>query len=330
MSACQVMTNLVGQSDYILKLNMREDSSVERRLWLAERKRLETLLVRRRRSTPLGERAFATFTFFDRYMAAAFGLVGLSRIGRRNAASLQVERLTLTYPQLPAAFNGYTILHLSDLHIGNVPDQMERAAQALSGLTVDMVVLSGDYQTQGAPSAAEAASLLRRLLSGLAARDGIVAVLGNHDAHEMAGALEGLGVTILINEGIAVKRGGSLMWIVGTDDVNSFYSEAAPKALHRYGEGFRIAVVHSADLATVAADAGYALYLTGHTHGGQVCLSSGRPLLTAQDTHRELASGLWQWRGMFGHTSRGVGSGRPALRFNCQPEATVLSLVKKA
>lgn len=319
------MANLADQVDDVF--NKIEDSSVARLAWLAERKRMEALLARRRRSTPLGERALPTFTLFDRYMAAAFSLIGLNRTGRRNAASFRVERLTLTYPHLPAAFDGYTILHLSDLHIGNVPGQTDRAANALSGLAVDLVVLSGDYQTQGTPSAAEAVSLLRPLLEGLTARDGIVAVLGNHDLHEMAGALEGIGVSTLINEGVAVKRGGAQLWIVGTDDVNSFYSEAAPAALRRYSEGFRIAVVHSADMATVAADAGYALYLAGHTHGGQVCLSSGRPLLTAQDTHRGLASGLWQWRGMFGHTSRGVGSGRPSLRFNCPPEATVLSLV---
>jgi uncharacterized protein len=78
-------------------------------------------------------------------------------------------------------------------------------------------------------------------------------------------------------------------------------------------------------MADVAAAAGYALYLSGHSHGGQVCLPGGRPILTAMDSHRRLATGPWQWDGMLGYTTRGVGVVQ-RTRFNCPPEVVVLRL----
>ena len=90
-------------------------------------------------------------------------------------------------------------------------------------------------------------------------------------------------------------------------------------------DGYKIMTV---DLATLAADLGYNLYLSGHTHGGQVCLLGGRPVLTALDSHRHLASGRWKVRNMLGYTSRGLGYGFAPYRFNCPPEVTVINFHK--
>ena len=58
------------------------------------------------------------------------------------------------------------------------------------------------------------------------------------------------------------------------------------------------------------------------------CLPGGRPIMTALDSHRRLAAGAWEWRGMRGYTSTGVGTGDPPVRFNCRGEVALLTLVR--
>ena len=305
---------------------MKDEVAQNRRIWSHERQRMEALLAGYRRSTIIGERAFPIIAYLAKGIAFVLHLTGLYKYGHQNAKDFRLEHITLSFPDLPHAFDGYTILHMSDLHVGTVPGLLERAVLSFRGLTVDLVVMSGDYQTHATPAAADVSAQIKPLLNSLVIRDGIIAVLGNHDSHEMPDVLDELNVTTLINEGIIIERGESKLKVVGTDDVNSFYTKAAPAALKIFNDGFRIVVVHTPDLATVAAEAGYSLYLTGHTHGGQICITKDHPIVTALDTHHELASGCWMWKGMQGHTSRGLGSGKTAVRFNCPPEATVIRL----
>lgn len=142
----------------------------------------------------------------------------------------------------------------------------------------------------------------------------------------MVDLLEAQGVTMLVNETVRVGTGPSHFHVTGTDDVHLFYSDEAHKVLREGPEGFRIALVHTPDLATDAARAGYGLYLCGHTHGGQICLPGGRPILTALDSHQHLASGAWSLDGMQGYTSRGIGGGFFPVRFNCPGEIGLLRL----
>lgn len=258
-------------------------------------------------------------------MLAAIGLTGAAA---RRAGRFTVERHVFAFPDLPPAFDGYTILHVSDLHVGNVPGLMRDAGRRLAHERADLVVLTGDYQTKGHPAAGQAAEKVAELLDPLTPPDGVVAVLGNHDRHAMADALDELGVRVLVNEAMAVARGGACLHLVGTDDIHAFYTPAASAVVEQTPPGFSVALVHTPELADVAAKAGHRLYLCGHTHGGQVCLPGGRPLVTALDSHHELASGRWRRGAMEGYTSRGLGSSRPPIRLNCAAEAAVLRLCR--
>lgn len=306
----------------------KQAADLARQAWRVERQRLEAGLARSRRHGVAGERAMTPLArlFRNGMVAGAFRLLGLYRRGVRNAGGVRLETATMSFANLPRSFDGYSILHLSDLHINDGFPAFDRAAGFFRGLEVDLVVMSGDYQTFGAPDPATAATLIESMLSGLVVRDGLVAVLGNHDSHEMAGALEAVGFRMLLNEGMRIEREGAELILAGTDDVFCFHTDSAAALLQSFQEGFRIAVVHTPDLATTAARAGYSLYLTGHTHGGQVCMPGGRPIMTGLDSHHALASGTWEWQGMRGHTSRGLGSGLVPVRFNCPPEATVIRL----
>lgn len=308
-------------------------SSQGRDVWRRERLRLEDRLCRQdRRSTPLGERrrwSRGGDRLFNTLVTGAVHLAGLHGHGRRNAADLRVRDVPMAFAHLPPAFDGYGILHLSDLHVGNLPELSAAWVRSLSGTGADLVAITGDFQSDGQPAAAaEAGRLLAPLLSVLAPRDGIVAVLGNHDRADMADVLGAMGVTVLVNERHTLNRRGEHIHLVGTDDVHCFYTPAATAALSACRDGFRIALVHSPELAGQAEAAGYALYLCGHTHGGQIALPGGRPLLTMLDRHRDLAAGAWRHGHLRGHTSAGTGTGDPPLRFNTRPEATLIRLVR--
>lgn len=260
----------------------------------------------------------------DRLMRAT----GLDRHGRRNALDLSLNRVRLRFADLPPAFHGFTILHLSDLHVDVLPEATRRAAAMVAGLEVDLTVMTGDYQTEGSPVGERVAESLGPLLRAQRSRHGVLAVLGNHDGHEMADVLEGLGAEVLVNQHASLRRGGQRLHVTGTDDVHRFHTPEADHALLHGPEGFRLALVHSPELAGVAERAGIRLYLSGHTHGGQVCLPGGRPLITATVAHGRLAAGHWRLGALQGYTSRGVGAGPPAVRYNCRGEVALITLVR--
>jgi predicted MPP superfamily phosphohydrolase len=164
------------------------------------------------------------------------------------------------------------------------------------------------------------------LLSGLRAREGCYAILGNHDCADMVPALEALGLTVLVNQSRSIERGGARVHLTGTDDVHYYFTESAHRALEAAPEGFKIALVHSAELAGVAAERGFQLYLAGHTHGGQICLPGGRPIFTHLTRHRGYASGLWRHGAMVGYTTTGVGTSGLTVRFNSRGEVVLITL----
>ena len=94
--------------------------------------------------------------------------------------------------------------------------------------------------------------------------------------------------------------------------------------------GFRIALVHSAEIADHAAAAGFGLYLCGHTHGGQICLPNGRSLFTRLRRCHFGARGEWRAGAMIGYTSNGLGVGEVPLRFNCRGEIAMITLRRGA
>jgi uncharacterized protein len=112
----------------------------------------------------------------------------------------------------------------------------------------------------------------------------------------------------------------------GTDDVHHYWSPVARQALEAAPtDRVRIALVHTSELASDAAALGYSLYLTGHTHGGQICLPGGFPLIT-MGMRRAYAAGLWRIGEMTGHTSRGIGVSCVPLRYHCPPEVALITL----
>ncbi|MGH7162735.1 MAG: metallophosphoesterase [Planctomycetota bacterium] len=250
---------------------------------------------------------------------------------------LRTARLDLPVPGLDAAFDGYTVAQLSDLHVGcGVPDSLlEEAAAAANAALPDLAVVTGDLVHRGGtPQQVERAAAV---LSGLRARDGVVAVLGNHDcgvyartmrarrgtADRLAGALSAAGIRLLRNEAEAIRRGRARLRVAGLGDLWS--GEFDPDSARvRDPSCPTLVLSHNPDTAPGLARRGAELVLSGHTHGGQVRLPFlGAPILPV--IHREYAAGLYEVGATRLYVNSGIGWLR-RVRFGVRPEVTVLRL----
>jgi predicted MPP superfamily phosphohydrolase len=253
-------------------------------------------------------------------------LSGLAHLGRRNALDIQCRRLELSFPDLPPVFDGYRILHISDLHLDGDTTLIE-AILAVTP-TADLLVTTGDYVFGQGVAGPEVLDALKRIREKVSPPDGAVATLGNHDWAETGLAMEKIGYRLLANESLWIKRAGERLCLTGVDDVRRFYSPAADAALVENGD-FRIIAVHSPDFADQAAAAGYRLYLCGHTHWGQIALPGGIPVFRLTDQGAAFSRGLWHHQGMTGWTSPGAGFSGAPLRFFTRGEVTEIVLRRK-
>jgi len=293
------------------------------------RKRRLQMEAQKEKHSPLGGREVRHWVQFSK-MARFFGtgvkIFGLYQRGVRNALDIHLNHFELWFDQLPAEFDGYRILQLSDLHFDGLPGTTKAASKLVSRLEVDLCVLTGDYRQRIGGPIDHIFPDFKDLVSRISTKDGFYAVLGNHDGADMVDAIEDMGVAVLVNESSSVKRGNSEIHITGTDDVHYYYTDASNAALENAPKGFKIALIHSAELADVAAENGFDLYLAGHTHGGQVCLPGGKPIITHMTRFRRYSSGLWRHGSMVGYTSTGVGISALPVRYFSRGEVVLLTL----
>jgi predicted MPP superfamily phosphohydrolase len=311
------------------RVGQSREVSPERLLWERRRRAMEASNLN---FTPFGTKERRGMVVFERALRCfevLLKMTGVYRIGHQNAHEVGLREFDLEFPNLPTAFDGYSILHLSDLHIDCSPGMEQAIFDASSAHAPDLCVMTGDFRAADVGPSKHLLAPMRRLINGIAARDGVVAVLGNHDDHQMGMTFEEhLGMRLLVNERQYIYRGDSRIALTGTDDVNRFYTHDAETALTDPLDGFGIALVHSPEMAHEAERGGHSLYLCGHTHGGQVALPGGRPIVTHLNRNRNLASGLWEAGNMQGYTSPGAGVSGPAVRFNTRGEVSLITLNK--
>jgi uncharacterized protein len=254
----------------------------------------------------------------------ALRLSGLAERGRRNALQFTVRENVVQFPNLPDLFDGLRILQLSDLHLDGFPGLGARIAHAIANVSFDLCVLTGDFRYFDTGRYQHIAEELTALMPALKCRLGIYGILGNHDFIEMAPLIETAGVQLLLNEAVVFDEKGEQLWLIGLDDAHLYGLHDFDKALQRVPPGSaRILLVHSPELIPQAAERGMGLYLTGHTHAGQLCLPGGHPVLLNARCERRFTAGRWQHNGMIGYTSAGVGSSGVFARFFCPPEIAV-------
>lgn len=272
----------------------------------------------------LGSFHYENLPLFVRVVGVLLRLTGLKARGQQNALQFAVRENDVPFPDLPQPLEGLRILHLSDLHLDGYPGLGGRMAQAIAGLRFDLCVLTGDFRFSDTGRYQHIAAELNALTPALACPLGVYGVLGNHDFIEMVPLIETAGVRLLLNEGVALTINDATLWLSGLDDAHFYGLHDFDKALHGVpAAAAKILLVHSPELIPQAAARGFGLYLTGHTHAGQMCLPGGRPLLLNARCARRYTAGRWQFNRLSGYTSAGVGSSGIFARFFCPPEIVI-------
>jgi uncharacterized protein len=257
----------------------------------------------------------------------ALKLTGLYWRARKNAEDIQVRRHDVGWIDLPSSFDGFTILQLSDLHVDMNEGAMARLVELLPTISYDICVLTGDYRGKTFGPFEPAIEGLARICAHLGGP--VYGVLGNHDTIRMVPALEEMGVRMLLNESEGLIRGDERIDLVGIDDAHYYRVDNIEKAAARVPPaGFSILLSHTPEIYRRAAHAGFKLLLSGHTHGGQICLPGAIPITIDSVLPRRMAAGPWRYRDLIGYTSVGVGSSIVPVRLNCPPEITLHRLLR--
>ena len=263
-------------------------------------------------------------------LASAVSVIGLFN-ARRLARVVEVD---LPIAGLPAALSGFTIVQISDIHVGPTIKRgyLDAIVRRVNQLDADMVALTGDVIDGSVgrlrPHVAP--------LSGLRSRHGSFFVTGNHEYYHGVEAwlqeLRRLGLRVLMNENVVLIHDGARLLIGGVTDFSAHRFDPAhrsdPAAAARSAAGavsVKVLLAHQPRSAAAAAQAGFDVQLSGHTHGGQFL-----PWNFLVPMQQPLTSGLRRLHGLWVYTSRGTGYWGPPLRFGAPSEITRLRLVPAA
>ncbi|SOE18822.1 hypothetical protein SAMN05877838_3765 [Hoeflea halophila] len=276
--------------------------------------------------------AFPDFTEL-RYAAALLALA-LSAFGVSRAIIVPpLKDIEIAIPRLDAAFDGYRIVQLTDLHISRLFPAAWTAAmvERTNALESDLIVITGDFIDGSLEHRRDDVEPLR----GLRARDGILAISGNHeyffDAQAFLMHFEAMGMRMLSNSHAVIERGDAKLVVAGIPDRsarrNGFDAPDLGVALRNApGEAPVILLDHQPMQARHAAAAGVALQLSGHTHGGMI---RGMDRLMARPNNG-FVSGLYQVGPMQLYVNNGTALWPGfALRLGRPAELTRITLRRK-
>ena len=240
---------------------------------------------------------------------------------------------TVSIVDLPAAFDGFRLVQISDFHYHEYDEDsfLQRVVARVNALHPDMVALTGDFITAHGVVDAQTghhASGCAEILSGLTCPLRFCS-LGNHDSidnNAVIGALEHAGLEVLHNRYAAIELRGDRLWVGGIADAYFDAPDLSRAVPADRNDAPLILLGHEPDIAPrVAAYGGVNLLLAGHTHGGQVRLP-GLPPMFLPDLGRNYIHGHYRVDGMQMYVNRGLGTVHLPIRFRCPPEITVLTL----
>ena len=256
-----------------------------------------------------------------------------------------VHNQDISFYDLPQEFDGYRIVHFSDLHVGSFSNGHEIEVQKIVDLIrqqkPDVVVFTGDIVNRTADELKD----YRHMLSELSAPDGVYSILGNHDygiymrsfseeqqkaeKQKVVDHMREYGWTPLLNQNVAIQRGNAHIYIIGVENqgyLKSYFPRHADmdKAMHGVGkQEFKVLLSHDPThwRHDIVGKTNIQLTLSGHTHAGQFEMFGWSPVSFAYP----------EWKGIYVedaqvlNISAGVGSLIP-FRFGSSPEINVITL----
>lgn len=260
---------------------------------------------------------------------------------------VELTDISLYLPQLPESMEGVCVVHAGDLH-SCCYGRREKILHRVMKQGCDVMIFSGDFCHQvrignlfaeGSdqrtplpiglsrhgyvfePHIDEAVALCKTLLNDVTCRLGVYAVQGNHDPYAFMAKLGGLGVTVLDNQTSQVSgSNGEHFNLCGVSGYGRDASDVPGAALGIDPNLFTLAVSHYPEMAPALAAVGADVILSGHTHGGQICLPGRRAILTHSRTGSRHAVGLNRVGDSYVYTTRGLGTSLLPIRTFCPPE----------
>jgi len=265
--------------------------------------------------------------------------VGVGAIGSWEWANhvepfwTETTRIDIALPNLPRAFDGFQIAQISDIHIenGEMKTHFPLICDRVTALNADCIVITGDFITYPSGGSQD---YFARTLPLLKARGGVFGVRGNHDVRKdedlkicnvRTAMLDG-GVRELFNEVHVFERGGQRLHLAGVDDpwLGETDFERVQSAIPK--DEAAVLLAHEPDVAAFyTLDKSFGLMLSGHSHGGQICLPGGIPVRVPPMSEL-FPRGLYRTGQMWHYTNRGLGTVGPAMRFCSRPEISLFTL----
>ncbi|NEX62926.1 metallophosphoesterase [Noviherbaspirillum sp. 17J57-3] len=260
-------------------------------------------------------------------LAGAITLIGFFN-ARRVASVVSVD---IPISGLPSELHGFTIAQISDIHVGPTIKRgyLDAIVDKVNRIEADVVAVTGDLVDGSVRHLAPHTAPLERLQ----ARHGAYFVTGNHEyysnAHEWIAEVKRLGLNVLLNRHVVLEHEGRQVVLAGVTDYTAHHFDPSHKsdpgraiAGAPPGAAVKILLAHQPRTARAAADAGFDVQLSGHTHGGQFF-----PWNFFVPMQQPYVAGLNRLRQLWVYTSRGTGYWGPPKRFGAPSEITRLRLV---
>jgi predicted MPP superfamily phosphohydrolase len=245
-----------------------------------------------------------------------------------NSADFEVVKIEVKIRRLPIPFQGYRIVHISDIHYGQwiSADRLKGVIDLINQQKPDIVAITGDFVSYSDKDIEDLIPALKKIH----AQDATVAVLGNHDhwvsSERVRSILKESRIIELNNDVYTVNRKGFEIHIAGVDSI-TLNKNQLDKVLQKLPpDEPAILLVHEPDFANISAETKrFSLQLSGHSHGGQFVLPKlGTPF--RGDGFKKYPLGRYQVGEMVQYTNRGLGTNAFWIRINCAPEITVIDL----
>ncbi|MBO7343689.1 MAG: metallophosphoesterase [Alistipes sp.] len=258
----------------------------------------------------------------------------------------RIKRTEIVSQTLPSSFDGYRVVHISDMHLMSFAGReraLQRAVDKINALEPDLIAFTGDLVTLGP----EELDGLQDILSAMTAKDGVYAVLGNHDYSEyrrhdsqqarreslevLKRRIREMGWHLLLNENRSIVRGEDKLSVIGVENISG------NRSFRTYGDfqqarigadgAYKILLSHDPShwRAEVVGKSDVDLTLSGHTHAMQISLLGWSPSSLMYDEYR----GLYNQGEQYLYINTGLGQTAVNARFGATPEITLITLKKK-
>jgi hypothetical protein len=259
-------------------------------------------------------------------MSKSMQMIGMSEF---DSCHFEVVPIDIIIPELDPVFEGFTIAHITDIHLGQwiSKERLTGVMELVNEQKPDIIAITGDFVSYAIDHIIED---LTECLKTLNPNNVSIAVLGNHDhwlgADKIRNVLKNSGILDISNDVYTLKDGEAMIHFAGVDSVtlNKHRLDLVMDKIHESGPAILLA--HEPDFADISSTTGrFSLQISGHSHGGQFVIP-GIGTFVRGKNFLKYPVGKYQVGEMIQYTNRGLGTNVFWLRINCPPEITIFSL----